>query len=213
VRPVKKFLEGLKRGFGVQEELTSRWHEEEGDMEAEYESIIASPCSRDLIGIIAAQHFMNYSLWHTEDTARRLDVPAGVIADCKHKIDVFNQKRNNLIEKIDEAIANAIAPHLPPTPAPKYNTETLGMAIDRMSIMALKIFHMREQTQRSDVDMEHIDKCAEKLAQLTEQRRWLEKSIFDLIDDFLTGKKSVKPYFQHKMYNDKNLNPELYGKS
>jgi hypothetical protein len=155
---------------------------------------------------------MNYSLWHIEDRARRRDVPAEVIAECKHRIDVFNQKRNNLIEKIDEAVANAMAPHMPPDAAKKYNTETLGMAVDRMSIMALKIFHMREQTQRTDAGDEHINRCAEKLSQLTEQRIWLRQSIFELIDDLLAGRKSLRGYFQHKMYNDKNLNPELYMK-
>jgi hypothetical protein len=211
-----ELLRDLKDCFDKQEALTSKWHVKEEDLEAEYESIINSPPAGsplDLAEIAAAQHFMNYSLWHVEDTARRRDVPANVIADCKYKIDVFNQKRNNLIEKIDEVIAYALAPCLPKSTEEKYNTETPGMAVDRMSILALKIFHMREQTLRSDVGREHIDKCAEKLSQLTEQRKWLARSIFDLLDDFLTGRKSIKPYYQHKMYNDKNLNPELYKKS
>jgi hypothetical protein len=210
---VGKFLEDIKRGFDVQTELTAAWHAREVNMEAEYESIMASEQGWKLTDIIAAQHFMNYSLWHTEDTARRLDVPAEVIADCKHKIDVFNQKRNNLMERIDVAITDAIATLLPPKSEEKYNTETLGMAIDRMSIMALKIFHMREQTQRTDAGSEHVGRCAEKLAQLSEQRTRLRQSILDLIDDILAGRKSISPYFQHKMYNDKSLNPELYGRS
>ena len=118
----------------------------------------------------------------------------------------------DLMEKIDEAVASAIAPHIPPNAAKKYNTEAPGMAVDRMSIMALKIFHMREQTRRTDAGDEHVNRCLEKLSQLTEQRIWLRQSIFDLIDDFLAGRKSLRGYFQHKMYNDKNLNPELYKK-
>ncbi|MDR1472643.1 MAG: DUF4254 domain-containing protein [Synergistaceae bacterium] len=210
---MEKLMEDLERGFGAQVELTSSWHVEEGGMEAEYESIMASACTLDLADIIAAQHFMNYSLWHVEDTARRLDVPAETIADCKRKIDVFNQKRNDLMEKADETIMNAISPFLPPNAAEKYNTETLGMAIDRMSIMALKIFHMREQAERADAGQEHIAKCRRKLSQLMEQRVWLKRAIFDLVDDFFAGRKSIRPYFQHKMYNDETLNPELYGKS
>ncbi|MDR1978465.1 MAG: DUF4254 domain-containing protein, partial [Synergistaceae bacterium] len=120
---------------------------------------------------------------------------------------------NNLIEKIDEAVTGVIAPHLPPDAPEKYNTETIGMAVDRMSIIALKIYHMREQTLRTDVDREHTDNCAKKLSQLIEQRKWLKQSIFDLLDDYFAGRKAVKPYFQHKMYNDRRLNPELYGKS
>ncbi|MDR0648943.1 MAG: DUF4254 domain-containing protein [Synergistaceae bacterium] len=200
----------LEHGFRVQEELTEKWHVKECDMGAEYEKIMAKH-DNDLLDVIAAQHFMNYSLWHIEDTARRLDVPPEVIADCKHKIDAFNQKRNNLIEKIDEALTGAIAPLLPQGAQEKYNTETLGMAIDRTSIIALKIYHMREQASRADASQEHRDRCAEKLSQLTEQRERLKRSIFDLLDDYFVGRKAIKPYFQHKMYNDRSLNPELYG--
>jgi cell division protein FtsB len=209
---VEKFLKELEAGFGLQEELTEKWHIKEDDMEAEYEKIMGRN-ENDPVGVIAAQHFMNYSLWHIEDTARRLDVPSSVIADCKHKIDVFNQKRNNLIEKIDETLTNAITPLLSQKAPEKYNTETLGMAIDRMSIIALKIFHMREQTLRTDAGPEHTEICGKKLSQLKEQRERLRQSILDLIDDYFAGRKAIKPYFQHKMYNDKSLNPELYGKS
>jgi cell division protein FtsB len=208
---VGKFLEDIKKGLDLQTELTSAWHVKEEDLEAEYETIMASMRGNSLIEVIAAQHFMNYSLWHIEDIARRRDVQASMIADCKHKIDSFNQKRNDLIEKIDEAVTYAISPCLPHKTQEKYNTETLGMAIDRMSIIALKIYHMREQASRNDADSEHKDKCAIKLSQLIEQRERLKQSIFDLIDDYLAGRKAIKPYFQHKMYNDKNLNPELYG--
>jgi cell division protein FtsB len=206
-----EIIEELEYDFKIQEELTERWHLEEGDMQDEYESIMSSGQAIKPADVIAVQHFMNYSLWHIEDTARRRDVEASVIADCKYKIDVFNQKRNNLIEKIDEAITNAIYQNLPQDPQEKYNTETLGMAIDRMSIIALKIYHMREQTLRSDVSQEHREKCDAKLSQLSEQRERLKQSIFDLIDDYFAGRKAVKPFFQHKMYNDNNLNPELYG--
>ncbi|MDR1020847.1 MAG: DUF4254 domain-containing protein [Synergistaceae bacterium] len=207
-----EIIDDLECCFEAQEELTERWHLKAGDMEAEYESIMSSVSGKSLACVIAAQHFMNYSLWHVEDTARRRDVQADVIADCKHRIDVLNQKRNNLIEKIDEAVTSAMSASLPPDALEKYNTETLGMAIDRMSIIALKIYHMREQTSRGDVDQWHRDRCAAKLSELTEQRERLKQSIFDLADDYLAGRKSIKPYYQHKMYNDRNLNPELYGK-
>jgi cell division protein FtsB len=209
---MEKISEMLGQSFRIQEELTEKWHIKERDIEAEYEKIMERN-ENDPIDVIAAQHFMNYSLWHIEDTARRRDVPSSVIADCKRKIDVFNQKRNNLIEKIDEALTNAITPLLSQKAPEKYNTETLGMAIDRMSIIALKIFHMREQALRTDASPEHTDRCGKKLSQLMEQRERLRQSILDLIDDYFAGRKAIKPYFQHKMYNDKNLNPELYGKS
>ena len=202
----------LKQGFVIQEELTEKWHIKEADMEEEYKRIMERR-ENDLIEIFSALHFMNYSLWHVEDTARRLDVPASVIADCKHRIDVFNQKRNNLIEKADEALISAIEPLLTQKAPEKYNTETLGMAIDRMSIIALKIYHMREQASRSDAGREHRDLCAKKLSQLSEQRERLKQSILDLLDDCFAGRKAIKPYFQHKMYNDPKLNPELYRKS
>jgi hypothetical protein len=93
----------------------------------------------------------------------------------------------------------------------RFNTETLGAALDRLSILSLKIFHMREQTGREDVDAGHLKSCRDKLALLEAQHRDLFRAILELVDDYALGTKSPKVYFQCKMYNDPALNPELYA--
>ena len=165
-----------------------------------------------LICIVRAQHLMNFTLWHVEDEARRKDVGDDVIAKCKRSIDGFNQRRNNFMEKVDACIVNMCAPNMPQNPKARFNTESIGAAVDRMSIISLKIYHMAEETERTDVDQEHINSCNIKLATLREQRLDLFNSILELIDDYAAGVKCPKIYYQFKMYNDPSLNPALYSK-
>lgn len=172
--------------------------------------------ANDLVGVagfrelVARQHWANFQLWHVEDRARRKDVDAAVIADCKYAIDKLNQKRNDLIERVDECLIGMIAPLLPADATEKYNTETVGAALDRLSIQALKIYHMNEQCQRKDVDQDHKDTCGAKVLTLQQQHEDLEQAILDLVDEYAAGIKKPKVYFQFKMYNDPKLNPELY---
>jgi hypothetical protein len=166
-----------------------------------------------LAELVLRQHWMNFQLWHVEDEARRRDVGSEVISQCKRSIDTLNQKRNDLIERVDQAVLDAITPHLPAQHHERYNTETLGMAVDRLSILSLKIFHMDEQTRRSDVDTIHVAECGRKLQVLREQHRDLFQGVLDLIDDFESGTKKPKVYFQFKMYNDPSLNPALYSQA
>jgi len=154
---------------------------------------------------------MNYKLWHTEDIARRKDVTPCVTADCKYRIDRLNQKRTDFYEKIDESIIELLTPCLPEICRDVQNTESPGMAVDRMSILALKIYHMKEQAMRSDVGAEHIKTAKDKLQILESQRHNLIKAVKHLIDEYLTGRKTLKAFYQMKMYNDPNLNPQLYG--
>lgn len=202
----------LASAFAAQNKAVVDWHKDEP------ESIDASdfsdPAER-LEKLVLAQHLMNFRLWHIEDVARRKDVDASAIADCKYRIDVLNQRRNDAFEAVDACLVVRLEPFIPPLAAgerPRRNTESLGMAVDRMSILALKIFHMAEQAARDDVDAAHRDACARKLAVLEEQRGDLEQAVFDLIDDFCAGLKRPKAYFQFKMYNDPALNPQLYEK-
>jgi hypothetical protein len=169
--------------------------------------------SNALLHLILNQHYMNYCIWHVEDTVRRKDLSTYVIAGCKHSIDRLNQQRNDFMEQVDVCLIRILTPYLPSPEAnnnSKYNTESLGMAIDRLSIMALKIYHMEEQSQRTDVDFVHIKKCQDKMAILKEQRSDLIRAVSCLLDDYKTGSKQPKLYFQFKMYNDPALNPELY---
>lgn len=162
---------------------------------------------RELVG---RQHWANFRLWHVEDRARRKDVDAKVIADCKYAIDKLNQQRNDLIERVDECLIGMIVPHLPADATERYNTETVGAALDRLSIQALKIYHMKEQCSRKDVDETHVQACDAKVEVLNQQHEDLQRAIFELIDEYMAGTKKPKVYFQFKMYNDPRLNPELY---
>ena len=128
-----------------------------------------------------------------------------VIADCKYRIDRLNQERNDRIERVDACLVALLSPLLPASPAPHINTESLGMAIDRLSILSLKIWHMDEQVRRTDVTPEHIASCEKKLAVLKEQRADLSLAVKHLVTEFVEGAKTPKLYFQFKMYNDPTL--------
>jgi len=152
----------------------------------------------------------NCQLWAEEDQARRRDVPDAAIAANKRNIDAFNQQRNDAIEKIDESLLALL-------PAPerggdaRLNSETAGAMIDRLSILALKIFHMRIQTERRDAGREHLETSRARLARLIEQRADLAGCFDSLLADCLAGRARFKAYRQFKMYNDPAFNPYLYG--
>ena len=196
--------------FDAQNEATALWHSQEPEAADVAPDASASP--ETLLALVRAQHLRNFRLWHIEDTARRRDVTPDVIADCKYRIDRLNQERNDRIERVDACLVALLSPLLPASPAPHINTESLGMAIDRLSILSLKIWHMDEQDRRTDVTPEHIASCEKKLAVLKEQRADLSLAVKHLVTEFVEGTKTPKLYFQFKMYNDPTLNPELYGK-
>jgi len=173
------------------------------------ESEMKHQASDSLLKYIEANHFFNTKLWNEEDLARRLKVSDSEIAKNKRAIDKFNQSRNDCIEKIDSFILNHIT-NLIPKEA-KQNSETLGAIIDRLSILSLKIFHMALQTRRTDVSDNHEKTCSEKLRILQIQRNDLCVCFDELVYDYLRGHRYFKQYKQFKMYNDANLNPQLYG--
>lgn len=201
----------LAAALAAQTRAVEEWHMAEPD--AIDVTRFANPAEQ-LERLVLAQHLMNFRLWHTEDIARRKDVDASVIADCKYRIDVMNQRRCDAFEAVDACLVARLERFIPPAEEGgriRHNTESLGMAVDRMSILALKIYHMREQAERNDVDAEHRRSCLEKLAVLREQRNDLEWAVLDLIEEFCCGAKRPKAYYQFKMYNDPTLNPQLYG--
>ena len=160
---------------------------------------------------IEANHRFNNLLWDEEDLARRKDVSDSAIAANKRAIDGYNQQRNDAIERIDEQLLSALAA-VKQTPGARLNSETAGSMIDRLSILALKIFHMTEQTRRTDATAEHVATCAEKLARLRLQRDDLARCLDTLLAKAARGEAFWKVYRQFKMYNDPALNPYLYGK-
>lgn len=154
--------------------------------------------------------YRNYQLWHEEDKARRTDVPDSVIAQVKRNIDRFNQQRNDLIEKLDEAILAWVQSGVKMDPNLPINSETPGSIVDRISILSLKTFHMHEDTLRDDVSDEHRERSKGRLAILRIQRADLETALGLLIAEYRAGTKQMKLYRQFKMYNDPSLNPEVY---
>jgi hypothetical protein len=171
---------------------------------------LAFPVQEGFPGLILRLLHYNYSLWHREDNARRNDVADSVIAETKHAIDTLNQQRNDAIEKIDEWILEKC--HGRFLKSAKQKSETPGSMIDRLSILSLKVYHMKEESLRTSAGKAHVVKCAEKLAILKEQRKDLAGCFDDFISSFFSGKRYFKIYRQFKMYNDATLNPMLYGK-
>lgn len=183
-------------------ETVERWHSE-----------AISNTYTGVLQLICEQHSYNFQLWHEEDIARSRDVTDQKIAQVKRNIDGFNQKRNDQIETVDDWITGWLLQHqVEPHAEARINSETPGSIIDRLSIMSLRIYHMLEQTKRTDVDQEHRDRVQAKLATCFEQRSDLANSLADLLLDIQAGEKRHKTYRQFKMYNDPTLNPYLYTK-
>jgi len=149
--------------------------------------------------------------WHYEDIIRLPDINPTEALTLKRKIDASNQDRTDMVEFIDSYFLNKFKDVVVKEGA-KINSETPAWAIDRLSILALKIYHMNEEATRSSATQEHRDTCQKKLNVLLEQRVDLSTAIDDLLNDFATGEKYVKVYKQMKMYNDDSLNPMLYKK-
>lgn len=148
--------------------------------------------------------------WHLEDIIRDPEIDPVAALALKRRIDSSNQVRTDMVEQIDTYFLNLFAP-VTVSPQATVNTESPAWAIDRLSILALKIWHMREQVERRDADREHRDRCAAKLDVLLEQRRDLSGAIDTLLEDMAAGRKYMKTYRQMKMYNDPSTNPVLYA--
>ena len=153
-------------------------------------------------------HRFNCLLWDEEDLARRRNVPDAAIAANKRAIDGYNQKRNDAMERIDEHLLGLFSTTKENA---KLSSETPGAMTDRLSILSLKIHHMRLQTLRSDVDRAHVENCLSKLNHLTEQRTDLAACLDRLLAEAARGESRFKVYRQFKMYNDPALNPAVYG--
>ena len=149
--------------------------------------------------------------WHFEDIIRDPHINADDAVALKRRIDRSNQDRTDLVEEIDSYFRQQYS-HVVPLPEARINTESPAWAIDRLSILALKIYHMKEQTERTDATVEHCQKCEAKLSVLIEQQQDLGTAIDQLLEDIEGGRKYMNVYRQMKMYNDPSTNPVLYGK-
>ena len=149
--------------------------------------------------------------WHFEDIIREPDIDPVEGIKLKRRIDKSNQDRTDLVEMIDSYFLDKYK-DVAVNPDATINTESPAWAVDRLSILALKIYHMEEQTQRDDASEEHKAKCQKKLDVLLEQKKDLSSAIDQLLNDIEAGRKYMKVYKQMKMYNDPSTNPILYGK-
>lgn len=149
--------------------------------------------------------------WHLEDIIRKPDIDPVEALVIKRRIDASNQDRTDLVERIDEYFYDCYRKVTPHIDAP-INTESPAWAVDRLSILVLKIWHMRVETERSDASREHLERCSQKLTILLEQQKDLSSAIDCLLADYESGRRCMKVYRQMKMYNDPSLNPSLYAK-
>lgn len=148
--------------------------------------------------------------WHLEDIIRDPEINPSEALLIKRRIDRSNQDRTDLVEQIDSRLREQYK-DVRPQEGATINTESPAWAIDRLSILYLKIYHMREQAERADANEEHKARCAAKLGVLLEQRTDLSTAIDQLLCDIAAGRKYMKVYRQMKMYNDPATNPVLYG--
>lgn len=187
---------------------TVKLYHETDDVDA----VFNNPFDGDTIeGRLSRKNWIDAVQWHLEDIIRDENIDPVEALALKRRIDHSNQDRTDLVEEIDTYFRQQYADVTVKDDA-TINTESPAWAIDRLSILALKIWHMREQTQRADADAAHIAKCQAKLDVLLEQRVDLTTAIDQLLDDIAAGRKYMKVYRQMKMYNDPETNPVLYGK-
>ena len=149
--------------------------------------------------------------WHYEDIIRDPHINPEEALALKRRIDRSNQDRTDLVEEIDSYFRQVYA-DVKAQPDARLNTESPAWAVDRLSILALKIYHMQEQTERTDASEEHLARCRAKLSVLLEQQVDLSTAIDQLLEDYAEGRKVMKVYRQMKMYNDPSTNPILYKK-
>ncbi len=189
----------------LQDQATIVWHSPEDTT-----ALPDNDPGPDPESLIRAQHRANFDLWHEEDKARDPGATDAGIAAVKRAIDKLNQRRNDLVERIDALLLKELTMVFESHPEAPLHSETPGLMIDRLSILALKIYHTREEAERMTATEEHRQKNRERLALLEEQRCDLAAALGSLRSEMLAGIRSFKLYRQMKMYNDPELNPAIY---
>ncbi len=166
---------------------------------------------KDFEHLLYEKNWIDTVQWHYEDIIRDPDIDPNEGMSLKRLIDSSNQNRTEMVEYIDSYFLKLYS-NVSPKPNAKVNTESPAWALDRLSILILKIYHMKEESLRKDVSEQHRNTCNEKLQVLLEQQKDLSESIDQLLEDLSKGEKKMKVYKQMKMYNDETLNPVLYKK-
>jgi hypothetical protein len=200
----------------LQDRLTREWHE---PLDTEHDGPFPAPATpggsanADWLSLVARQHKANFDLWHIEDEARAPGASDAEIADVKRRIDRTNQLRNDLVEELDRAMQSWLEERGLPNPAAPLHSESPGLMIDRLSILALKIYHTREEAERRNAPPGHAERNRERLKILEEQLTDLAGCLDALWQETLGGTRRFKLYRQFKMYNDPTLNPAIYSQS
>jgi hypothetical protein len=190
----------------MHDQSTQAWHQSERSEDTP--DTPDTPETEGVMGLAQAQHRANFDLWHEEDKARDPNASDAEIVAVKHAIDRLNQLRNDLVEKLDGILLTQAGQQNPAAPL---HSETPGLIIDRLSILALKIYHTEEETHRESATEAHRQKNVERLALLREQRSDLAGCLDALWSEVLACTRRFKLYRQMKMYNDPELNPKMYG--
>lgn len=186
-----------------------------------HESVVAyhltdnvdSPCPNpyeegSFEALLFRKNWIDVVQWHLEDLIRAEDIEPRAALALKRRIDASNQNRTDLVEQIDDYFFEQFA-RVKPQPDARINTETPAWAIDRLSILHIKIYHMKEEAERKDAAEAHLQKCAAKLQVLQQQQKDLSLAIDHLLEEMASGQCVARTYKQMKMYNDPELNPVL----
>ena len=175
------------------------------------DTVMHNPYPVDSVeSLLYQKNWIDTVQWHLEDIIRKPTIDPVEALQIKRRIDKSNQDRTDMVERLDDYFLNQfknviIKPHA------RINSETPAWLVDRMSILMLKIFHMKEQTERTEASADHIQKCRQKLDILLEQQEDMQRAFDELAEDISRGDRKFKVYRQMKMYNDASLNPMLYS--
>jgi hypothetical protein len=188
----------------MHDETTEAWHQPHQEKQTN---------PTEITELIRAQHRANFDLWHEEDKARDPEAGDPEVAQVKRSIDRLNQSRNDLVEQIDTEILAKFEEPIRCYPDAPLHSETPGMMIDRLSILALKIFHTAEESRRESATETHRQRNRQRLVLLQGQRSDLSQALDALFQDLVGGRRRFKLYRQMKMYNDPELNPAIYKRN
>ena len=192
--------------FGIFEDCIDKYH-----VEDRVDQPFSNPYKSDEVEhLLYRKSWIDTVQWHYEDLIRDPGIDPVAALELKRKIDASNQDRTDLVEYIDSYFLQKYS-NVSIQDNATINTESPAWAIDRLSILALKIYHMKEESERTDASESHRNECAQKLNVLLEQRKDLSTAIDQLLQDIEAGMKYMKVYKQMKMYNDEELNPVLRG--
>lgn len=193
--------------FRIFEQATKAYHETNS-----VDATVRNPYAvKSIEFYLYLKNWIDAVQWHLEDIIRDPAIDPVKALAIKRRIDKSNQDRTDLVELIDSFFLDKYK-HVKVSPNATINTESPAWAVDRLSILTLKIYHMRKEVERADATPEHKERCERKLAVLLEQKKDLSLALDQLLTDIHDGKKYMKVYKQMKMYNDPSLNPVLYGK-